>query len=99
MCSLPLALVPHLWYREGTFHLGVLASAFRNKNEGQSSLLAPAVSQVPLTPNSMLERLILRMTYSELFTSLSEYNMQCLSFFFSLSLIILGSLKGFKSNR
>lgn len=56
--------------------------SIRNKHEGQSYLLVPAVSQVSLTPNSMLERHILGMTYSELFTRLSEYNMQCLFFFF-----------------
>ena len=40
-----------LWYREDTFHLGILSPVFRKKKEDHCALLESSVSQVPSAQN------------------------------------------------
>lgn len=44
--------MPLSWDKEGTSDVGVSSLAFRRSHEGQSALLAPIVSQVPVTENN-----------------------------------------------
>ena len=61
-------LLSHLGCPEGTFPKGIYLFFFRKRKEGQSALLVPVVSQVPLTQNAQYAKVsYIRVTCSKLF--------------------------------